>query len=150
VGTGPGGDALRAPFLELATDEQPLRRLGVLMAGTDIGSPTSDTQPLVGTFATDRTLHVDHEDPRVAGMLRQGRPVLLDLADRTDLRELAGRWRGRVDVVGATIDEPPADALLILPDAARIARAAAVDEPGQTAVPALREAQTQWVGAPST
>lgn len=148
-GYGPGGDALRTLFLELTADEQPLRRLGALMAGTDLGSPMSDTHPLVGTFATDRALHVDHEDPRFAGVLRRGRPVLLDLTDHAELRELAGQWRGRVDVVSATIDEPPADALLILPDA-RIAWAATVDEPGKTALPALREALTTWFGAPST
>lgn len=148
-GYGPGGDALRALFLELTADEQPLRRLGALMAGTDVGSPMSDAHPLVGTFATDRALHVDHEDPRLAGVLRKGRPVLLDLADHADARELAGQWRGRVDVVSATIDEPPADVLLLLPDA-RIAWAAMVDEPGETALPALREALTTWFGAPST
>jgi len=145
---GPGGDALRALFLELTADEQPLRRLGALMAGTDVGSPMTDAHPLVGTFATDRALHVDHEDPRLAGVLRKGRPVLLDLADRTDLRGLAGRWRGRMDVVSATIDDRPADALLLLPDA-RIAWAATVDEPVKSAVPALREALTTWVGAPA-
>jgi 2-polyprenyl-6-methoxyphenol hydroxylase-like FAD-dependent oxidoreductase len=145
---GPGGDALRALFLELTADEQPLRRLGALMAGTDVGSPMSDAHPLVGTVATDRALSVDHEDPRLAGVLRQGRPVLLDLADRTDLRELAGQWHGRVDVLSATIDERPADALLLLPDA-RIAWAAAVDEPVTTALLALREALTTWVGAPA-
>jgi 2-polyprenyl-6-methoxyphenol hydroxylase-like FAD-dependent oxidoreductase len=148
-GYGPGGDALRGLFLELTADEQPLRRLGALMAGTDVGSPMSDAHPLVGTFATDRALHVDHEDPRFAGVLRQGRPVLLDLADHADLGELAGQWRGRVDVLSATIDERPADAVLLLPDA-RIAWAATVDEPGQTAVPALQEALTTWLGAPST
>jgi len=148
-GYGPGGDALRALFLELTADEQPLRRLGALMAGTDVGAPMSEAHPLVGTFATDRALHVDHEDPRLAGVLRKGRPVLLDLTDRTDLRELAGQWDGRVDVVSATIDEPPADALLIRPDAS-IAWAATVDEPDETALPALREALTTWFGAPST
>jgi hypothetical protein len=148
-GYGPGGDALRALFLELAADEQPLRRLGALMAGTDVGSPMSEAHPLVGTFATDRALHVDHKDPRLAGVLRKGRPVLLDLADHTDLRELAGQWDDRVDVVSATMSERPADALLILPDA-RIAWAATVDEPGETALPALREAMTTWFGAPST
>jgi FAD binding domain-containing protein/aromatic ring hydroxylase-like protein len=148
-GYGPGGDALRALFLELTADEQPLRRLGALMAGTDVGSPMSKEHPLVGTFTTDRALHVDHEDPRLAGLLRKGRPVLLDLADLADLRELAGQWGGRVDVVSATIDERPADALLILPDA-RIAWAAPVDAPGETALPALREALTTWFGAPST
>jgi 2-polyprenyl-6-methoxyphenol hydroxylase-like FAD-dependent oxidoreductase len=148
-GYGPGGDALRALFLELTAYEQPLRRLGALMAGTDVGSPMSDAHPLVGTFATDRALHVDHEDRRFAGVLRKARPVLLDLADHADLRELAGQWGGRVDVVRAKIDERPADALLILPDA-RIAWAATVDEPGETALPALREALTTWFGAPST
>jgi aromatic ring hydroxylase-like protein len=111
-----------------------------------VGSPMSAGDPLVGTFATDRALRVGHEDPRFAGLLRQGRPVLLDLADRADLRELAGEWAGRVDVVGATIDERPADALLIRPDAL-IAWAAAVDEPGETALPALREALATCFGA---
>jgi len=148
-GYGPGGDALRALFLELTSDEQPLRRLGALMAGTDVGSPVSDAHPLVGTFATDRALHVHLEDPRSAGLLRNGRPALLDLADRAALRELAGQWGGRVDVVSATIDERPADALLILADA-RIAWAATVDAPGEAALPALRDALTTWFGAPST
>jgi 2-polyprenyl-6-methoxyphenol hydroxylase-like FAD-dependent oxidoreductase len=148
-GHGPGGDALRALFLELTADEQPLRRLGALMAGTDVGSPRSGAHPLVGTLVTDRALQVDHQDPRFDGVLRDGRPVLLDLADRADLRALAGQWGGRIDVVGATIDDRPADALLIRPDAC-IAWAATVDAPGDTAVPALREALTSWFGAPST
>ncbi|MGH3348225.1 MAG: FAD-dependent monooxygenase [Nocardioides sp.] len=148
-GYGQGGDALRALFLELAADEQPLRRLGALMAGTDVGAPLSEAHPLVGTFVTDRALHVDHEDPRSAGVLRKGRPVLLDLADRAALRDLAGEWGGRVDVVSATIDDRPADALLIRPDAL-IAWAAAVDEPGETALPGLRGALTTWFGALST
>src|SRR3954454_15253804 len=55
---GPGGEAIRALFVELSADEQPLRRLGALMAGTDVGSPPSDAHPLVGTLVTDRTLWV--------------------------------------------------------------------------------------------
>jgi 2-polyprenyl-6-methoxyphenol hydroxylase-like FAD-dependent oxidoreductase len=148
-GHGPGGDALRALFLELTADEQPLRRLGALMAGTDVGTPTSEGHPLVGTFVTDRALNVDHGDPRLAGMLGAGRPVLLDLADRADLRDLTGQWGGRVDVVIAKIGERPADALLIRPDAL-VAWAAAADEPGGTALPALRDALTTWFGAPTT
>lgn len=148
-GYGPGADALRALFLELTADEQPLRRLGALMAGTDVGSAMSQAHPLVGTFATDRVLHVDHEDPRFAGVLRKACPVLLDLADHPGLRDLAGEWGGRIDVVSATINERPADALLIRPDAS-IAWAAMVDEPDETALPALRRALTKWFGAPST
>lgn len=145
---GPGGDALRALFLELTAGEQPLRRLGALMAGTDVGSRPSDAAPLVATYATDRALHVDHEDPRFAGLLHKGRPVLLDLAGDANLRELAGQWVDRVDVVSATIDDRPADALLVLPDA-RIVWAATADEPGGTALPALGQAMSTWFGAPS-
>lgn len=146
-GYGTSADALRVLFLELTADEQPLRRLGALMAGTDVGSPMSEVHPLVGTFVTDRALNVDREDPRFVGMLRKGRPVLLDLDDQPELRELASQWGGRVDVVSATIDERAADSLLIRPDAL-IAWAAAVDAPGETALPALREALSTWFGVP--
>ena len=118
------------------------------MAGTDVGSPISEAHPLVGTFGPTEPVHVEHQDPRFAGVLRDGRPVLLDLADRSDLQEVAGQWGGRVDVVSATVDEPPADALLIHPDT-QIAWAAAVAEPGETALPSLRDALTTWFGAPS-
>ncbi len=146
-GHGPGGDALRMLFAELATDEQPLRRLGALMAGTDVGVPPSDSHPLVGGYATDRLLHLSHRDPRLAGVLSGGRPTLLDLADRAELRELAGQWGDRVDAVGVAIDEPPADALLLLPDAL-VGGVVAVGEPADVAGPALQEALTVWCGAP--
>lgn len=146
-GHGPCGDALRSLFLELTADEQPLRRLGALMAGADAGSPISDVHPLVGTFATDRALQVEHEDARLAGLLERGRPVLLDLADHDTMRSLTGQWSGRVDVVSMTLDERPADAILILPDA-RIAWAARVGEPDETALPSLQEAMTTWLGDP--
>ncbi len=147
-GYGPEGDALRALFLELSADEQPLRRLGALMAGTDGGVRTSQAHPLVGTFLTDHLLHVDHRDPMFEGMLRNGRAVLLDFADEPELRELLHPWRDRVDLVTATIDDRPADTLLIRPDAI-IAWAARANAPHQTAMPALRQAMTTWFGAPS-
>jgi hypothetical protein len=115
------------------------------MAGTDVGAPASEAHPLVGTFVTDRALHVAHRDPRFAGMLHSGRPVLLDLAARADLREVVGQWRGRLDVVTRELDERRADALLVRPDGL-IAWAASRDEPAETAVPALRQAVTTWFG----
>lgn len=146
-GYGPPGDALRALFVELTGDEQPLRRLGALMAGTDVGAPASAVHPLVGTFLTDHALHVDHEDPRFDGMLRKGGAALLDLANRPDLRELARLWGSRVDVRTATMDNAPADALLVRPDGL-VAWAAPVDAPPGTTLPALREALSAWFGAP--
>jgi hypothetical protein len=144
---GPTGDALRALLVELSADEQPLRRLGALMAGTDIGSQVSVVHPLVGTLATDRALHLDRQKPKFAGLLHNGRAVLLDLADRSDLRELATRWSGRVDIASTTVDERPADALLILPDG-RIAWAVSDDVPSDTAGSTLEDALTSCLGEP--
>ncbi|MEU6740684.1 FAD-dependent monooxygenase [Streptosporangium sandarakinum] len=140
-------EALREVFQELLLDEQPLRRMGALVAGTDIRYPMpgSGRHPLTGTFTPDLTLHTDDGVTGVARLLHPARPVLLDLAGRPDLREAAHAWKDRVDVHTAKTDDRPADALLIRPDA-HIAWAAPVDEPAETAAPALREALSTWFG----
>ncbi|MFL5766742.1 MAG: FAD-dependent monooxygenase [Actinomycetota bacterium] len=141
------GQALRELFQELLADEQPLLRLGALMAGTDIRYPLpgSDRHILVGSFAPDLALRTDSGATSVSKLLHSARPVLVDLADRRDLREIARDRHERLDVLTAEADERPADALLIRPDA-HIAWAAAVDEPFDTAGPALREALSRWLG----
>jgi 2-polyprenyl-6-methoxyphenol hydroxylase-like FAD-dependent oxidoreductase len=141
--------ALRELFQELLADEQPLRRLGALMAGSDVRYPLPghDHHALIGTFAPDLILRTDRGATSVAELMHSARPVFLDLADRADLREIARDWRHRVDVHTAETDDRPADALLIRPDA-HIAWAASMDEPADTAVPALREALSGWFGSP--
>ena len=79
--------------------------------------------------------------------MHPARPVLLDLADRPDLRETARDWQHRIDIRTAETDHRPADALLIRPDA-HIAWAAGIGEPADTAAPALREALSRWFGTP--
>nr|BFE62553.1 FAD-dependent monooxygenase [Dactylosporangium thailandense] len=146
-GHDPAAEALREVFSELLTDEQPLRRMGALVAGTDIrySMPGTGHHPLTGTFAPDLALHTDQGVTGVADLLHPARPILLDLADRSDLREAARDWGQRVDVHTAKTDQRPADALLVRPDAC-IAWAAPIDEPADTAVPALREALSTWFG----
>ena len=148
-GQDPAAEALRELFAELLADEQPLRRLGALIAGTDIRYPMPgpSQHALAGTFAPDLTLHTDQGTTSVAELMHAARPVLLDLADRPDLREAARDWQHRIDIRTAETDHRPADALLIRPDA-HIAWAAATDEPADTAAPALREALSRWFGAP--
>ncbi|MEU9506003.1 hypothetical protein AB0D32_06950 [Micromonospora sp. NPDC048170] len=51
----------------------------------------------------------------------------------------------RVDLHTAETDDRPADALLIRPGG-HIAWAATLDEPADTAAPALREALSGWFG----
>ncbi|XVU28895.1 FAD-dependent monooxygenase [Actinoplanes sp. CA-054009] len=143
------GEALREVFQELLTDEPARRRMGALIAGADIRYPMPGTasHPLAGVFAPDLTLHAAHGVTSVAELLQPARPVLLDLADRADLREIADEWSKRVDVHTAGTDRRPADMVLIRPDA-HIAWAAAIDEPAETAAPALREALTHRFGEP--
>ncbi|MEV5652984.1 FAD-dependent monooxygenase [Nocardia sp. NPDC052254] len=145
------GEALRAVFSELLTDEQALRRMGAFVAGSDIRYPMpgSGHHPLAGSFAADLALRTDHGVTGVAELLHTARPILLDLGGCPALREIAREWGGRVDVHTAKADDRPADALLIRPDA-HIAWAAAVAEPTETAGTALREALTHWFGEPET
>ncbi len=141
-GYDPAAEALRELFLELVTDEQPLRRIGALIAGTDVRYPIPNPNhhPLTGTFARNLT----------AGLLGAARPVLLDLADRSDLREIAGDRQHRVDIhtTATAGDDRPADALLIRPDA-YIAWAANIDEATDTAATTLTQALSYWFGEPS-
>jgi hypothetical protein len=102
---------------------------------------------LTGTFAPDLALRTDRGATSLGELLHPARPVLLDLADRADLREIAGVWRDRVDVHTAVTDDRPADAFLIRPDA-YIAWAATIDEPIVNAAPELRDALSGWFGAP--
>jgi hypothetical protein len=140
--------ALRELFQELLTDAQPLHRLGVLMAGSDVRYPFPghDRHALIGTFAPDLALRTDRGATSVAELMHSRTPVFLDLADRADLREIARDWQHRIDIHPAETDDRPADALLIRPDA-HIAWAATVDEPSDTAA-TLREALSGWFGAP--
>jgi 2-polyprenyl-6-methoxyphenol hydroxylase-like FAD-dependent oxidoreductase len=148
-GHDPAAEALRELFLELLADEQPLRRMGALIAGTDIRYPMPgpSQHALAGTFTPDLTLHTDQGTTSVAELMHPARPILLDLADRLDLRETARDWQHRIDICTAQTDQRPADALLIRPDA-HIAWAATTGEPAHTAAPALREALSCWFGTP--
>ncbi|WP_460067318.1 FAD-dependent monooxygenase [Streptomyces sp. YKOK-I1] len=143
-------EALREVFQELLTDEQPLRRMGAIVAGTDIRYPMPGSpHPWAGTFAPDLTLNTDQGITSVAELMHGARPVLLDLADRPDLRETARGWQDRIDVHCAKTDQRPADALLIRPDG-HITWAATIDEPADTATLALRSALSGWFGTPRT
>jgi hypothetical protein len=120
-----------------------------MIAATDIRYPLPNPSqhPLTGTFAPDLMLRTGQGTTSVAELMRTARPVLLDLADRRDLREAAHNWRHRVDIRTAETDGRPADALLIRPDA-HIASVSAVGQPADTATPELRDALAAWFGTP--
>jgi hypothetical protein len=119
------------------------------MAGSELRYPFPghERHALIGTFAPDLALRTDRGATSVAELMHGARPVFLDLADRADLREIARDWQPRVDIHTAETEDRPADALLIRPDA-HVAWAATIDEPTETAAPALREALSGWFGTP--
>ncbi len=141
--------ALRELLQELFADEQALRRLGDLMAGNDVRYPQAGSghHALTGTFAPNLALRTGRGATSLAELMNGARPMLLNLADRPDLVDAARDWQERVDIHTAETDDPPADALLIRPDA-HIAWAAGAGQPTDTDAPALREALTRWFGTP--
>ena len=147
-GHDPAAEALRAVFQELLTDEQPARRMGALIAGADIRYPlpNPNDHPLTGTFVPDLMLHTDDGATSIAELLHTARPVLLDLAERADLREAARHWQPHLDIRTAKTDDRPADALLIRPDG-HVAWAATIDEPAGTSEAGLAEALSSWLGS---
>ncbi|MGC2654310.1 MAG: FAD-dependent monooxygenase [Mycobacterium sp.] len=149
-GTDSAADALRDLFLELLADEQPLRRIGALIAGSDVcyRMRHSNDHALTGAFAPDLRLRTEHGATSVAVLMRAARPVFIDLADRSELRNTAREWLPRIDVHTARTVHRPADAMLIRPDA-HIAWAATLGEPADTATVGLREALCSWFGAPT-
>ncbi|MBE3203657.1 MULTISPECIES: FAD-dependent monooxygenase [Parafrankia] len=150
-GQDPAADALRDLFLELCADEQPLHRIAAMIAGSDVRHPlpNPDQHALTGTFAPNLTLYTDQGTTSIADLTPTARPLLLDLADRPELRAAAQDWQHRIDIHTAKTDHRPADALLIRPDA-HIAWAASIAEPTDTAALTLRDALSRWFGAPAT
>lgn len=143
-GHDPAAESLRKVFGELVTDPQAAYRVAMMIAGADVRYPMPGAAPhaLAGTFAADLPAHI-------ANVLRAARPVLVDLAGRADLRDVAAPWTDRIEVASATRDDRQCDAMLIRPDA-HIAWAAAVDQPTATTATGLREALGYWFGEPST
>jgi hypothetical protein len=141
--TAPGGDvtALSRLFAELLEREENLRLTAALIAGSDVRYDTGEEHPAApaGWFVPSLTLTTaDGNTRRLAGFLRDARPLLLDLTGGNDLAATAEPWRDRVRHVAATVGNAPASALLIRCDG-YVAWAGA--DPGS-----LKGALTRWFG----
>ncbi|GAA5191931.1 FAD-dependent monooxygenase [Rugosimonospora acidiphila] len=157
---GPQVDALRLVLGELLADPATKRHLMALVNNTDIDygcsgrsgsagpvprddpdrSPTA--HPLVGRFTPPLPLEPAGR-AAVAAALREGRAVLLDLADSPETRAAAGGHTDRVRVVCAGDHSGPVDGvagLLIRPDGYV---AWASPEAGPAGLP---EALHDWLG----
>jgi hypothetical protein len=111
-GPGPEIAALRELFTELLRLPSVAEHMAHLLAGSDVRYDVGNDHPLAGRLAPD----VRHADGRrIAELMHQGRPVLLD-ASGGQVGDAARGWDDRVDVVEGAVDDLEACALLIRPD----------------------------------
>jgi 2-polyprenyl-6-methoxyphenol hydroxylase-like FAD-dependent oxidoreductase len=139
---GPEVAALRRLFGELLTIPDAATHMARLLAGNDVRYDVGDDHPLSGWPVPELTLD---DSRRVAELLHDARPVLLDLDGRVG--GAARGWRDRVDVVDATAADRPAAALLLRPDG-YVAWAADAFGPDEQA--GLRAALERWFGPESS
>ncbi|MFB7666548.1 FAD-dependent monooxygenase [Kitasatospora sp. NPDC056138] len=143
----PRTDALRELFGELMQMPEVNDYLAGMVSGTrtvyDVGLPQD---PVAGRFVPDLALKAAHGSVgSLAELLHGGRAVLLDLADRADLRAVARGWADRVDVVGARLGgEAATDAVLVRADGYAAWSAQGSDDDADR----LREALSRWFGEP--
>jgi 2-polyprenyl-6-methoxyphenol hydroxylase-like FAD-dependent oxidoreductase len=112
-------DSLRALITELTAFEPVHRYLieTVTGVGTRYEMGSSEPHSLLGRLVPNFPLDTSVGPLKVSALLHSGRAVLLDLADRSDVRAVAAGWSDRVDTVVAKCPEGcDADALLIRPD----------------------------------
>ncbi|MFI7111639.1 FAD-dependent monooxygenase [Nonomuraea sp. NPDC050227] len=120
----PGAEvtALRRLFAELLGRTENLRMIAELMAGGDVRHDMGEERPAgpTGWFAPSLALTTGDGRPRrLAELMRDARPLLLDLTGGDALAAAAAPWLGRVRHVAATAAtaaDAPAPALLVRPD----------------------------------
>lgn len=137
----PGAEVaeLRTLFTELAALPEVSHYLGRLLAGSDVRYDVGDDHPLSGYLVPDLTLD---DGRRVASLLHNARPVLLDLCGGA-AAAIAKPWTDRVDTVEGQLAGGPAS-ILVRPDG-YVAWATEEFVPGD--VSALQAALGRWFGA---
>jgi 2-polyprenyl-6-methoxyphenol hydroxylase-like FAD-dependent oxidoreductase len=142
--------ALRDTMAELLSMDEPRQRFAAMMSGLDIRYDFGAGHPLLGRRMPDVDLATANGPLRVFTLLRDARPVLLDLgvrggfdvtawADRVPLIEAKSVGEWNLPVLGAVT---PPGAVLIRPDGYV---AWVGDRPG----PGLTAALTTWFGPPT-
>ena len=139
--------ALRDSMSELLGMDQPRKRFGAMMSGLDIRYDLGEGHPLLGRRMPDLEVVTADGPASVFSLLREGRPVLLNLGTLGDFDVAA--WADRIRLVDAKYVgawELPAlgsvaapTAVLIRPDG----HVAWVAEPAHVG---LGDALTRWFG----
>jgi 2-polyprenyl-6-methoxyphenol hydroxylase-like FAD-dependent oxidoreductase len=141
----PGSEvtALRALFVELLEDERTTAHIAALMSGADVRYPmgAGTSHPLVGGLAPELELDAGAGPVRLAELIRDARPLLVDFTADGDLAGEVADWEGVAAV--ASRSPGPATALLLRPDG-YVAWATASPHPDRRERDLLRAALGRW------
>lgn len=141
--------ALRDSMSELLGMDEPRRRFGAMMSGLDIRYDLGEGHPLLGRRMPDLEVVTADGPVRVFGLLRDARPVLLNLGE--DACGI-GAWADRVKSVDAKhvgAWELPAIGGVTAPTAVLIRPDGYVAWAGERDGAGLTDALTTWFGPPS-
>jgi hypothetical protein len=140
-------DAVRDILSELLSMEEPRKRLAGMMSGLDIHYDLGEGHPLLGRRMPDLDLVTADGPVRVFTLLRDARPVLLDLGGPGGLD--ITRWADRVQLVEAEqIDawELPVVGAVVAPTAVLIRPDGHVAWVGDDSRDGLADALGTWFG----
>jgi bifunctional hydroxylase/dehydrase len=118
---GEEADPLRDLFAELIGYDDVKRHLAGIVTGLDVHYDVgAGNHPLLGRRLAERTLAGSSGPVSTTRLLHPGRGVLLDLADRAPVRDVAAGWKDRADTVTAAASAGDilagVDAVLVRPD----------------------------------
>jgi len=138
IAPGPEVGALRTLFDELLKFHDVRDHMANLLAGSDVRYDVQDSHPLSGYLVPELVLD---DGRRVAELLREGRPVLLDSSGGGFVASAAD-WDDRVDLVEARLRGSSVSGMLVRPDGYV---AWATDSVSGQGLPAALE---RWFGPP--
>jgi 2-polyprenyl-6-methoxyphenol hydroxylase-like FAD-dependent oxidoreductase len=140
--------ALRDTMLGLLSFEEPRRRIAGMISGLDIHYDLGEGHPLLGRRMPDLDLHTTDGPTRVFTLLRDARPVLLNLSEHGGFD--ISPWANRVRLVEARhsgVWELPVLGEVAAPPAVLIRPDGHVAWAGDLADPELPRALATWFGA---
>lgn len=142
--------ALRDTYSELLAMDEPRKRFAAMMSGLDIRYDLGEGHPLLGRRMPDLDLVTENGAVRVFTLLREARPILLNLGQPGDL-DIAP-WAGRVRLIDAKYVGDwslPVIGAVAAPSAVLIRPDGYVAWAGDPPHLGLADALTTWFGPPN-
>jgi hypothetical protein len=144
--------ALRDVFGRLLTQESVLRAIAEEITDVDIfyeiGAELASRHSLVGRWAPNLILYINHGTTHVAELMRAGKGVFVDLGEPSTLRDVVSKWANRIEITSARCYERPGslEAMLVRPDG-YVAWARRSEDSASESERSLCDALEKWFGA---